>query len=104
MDTLALNFILLDESEREHDWVTLLRCNALIEADLIAMKLRGADIPVFLPDEFSTQTFGCVNTAGGVRVQVTPADYHRAKEFLMSSQAEAPSDSVATDPDEIPGA
>ena len=89
MDTPALNFVPLNEAEREHDWVTLVRCGTLIEADLIAMELRGEDIPVFLPDEFSAQTFGCVNTASGVRVQVPPTNYERARETLVSSREAA---------------
>jgi hypothetical protein len=86
MDTPALNFVPLNEAEREHDWVTLVQCGNLFEADAIAMELRGEDIPVFLPDEFSTQTFGFVNTACGVRVQVAPADYERARETLVGNR------------------
>jgi hypothetical protein len=85
-----MEFEAIKEEERDHTWVTLLRCATLVEADLIAMELRSADIPTFIPDELLMQAISFnVNTYGFVRLQVPPAQYEAAKEFLMATPTPA---------------
>ena len=79
-----------DTSETENDFVTLLRCRTLLEADIIVSRLESAGIQAFIPDQFLMQSISWnVNTYGFVRVQVPPTDYAAAKEFLSASEANA---------------
>ncbi len=76
-----------------------MRCRNLIEADLIAMELRGADIPVFIPDEYLMQAIAWnVSTYGWVRVQVRPTDYEEAQEVLGAVPTESPEDGLRPSP------
>ena len=73
----------LSPAEKHKDLVTLLTCRTLIEADLIASRLRGVGIETFLPDQQLMQTIGWnLNTYGYVRVQISPADYDNARALL----------------------
>ena len=82
-----LEFVPLDSAQRENDFVTLLRCRTLLEADLIVSRIEGAGIHAFIPDEFLMQSVSWnVNTYGFVRVQVSPKDYQAAKEFLLATK------------------
>lgn len=74
----------LKADELNHDWVTLTRCMTIFEADAIAMRLRAAEIPVFIPDEFLMQgiSFNTI-TYGMVRVQVPPSQYQEACDVLQ---------------------
>lgn len=72
-------------TEKENDFVTLLRCRTLLAADLIVSRLESAGIQAFIPDQFLMQAVSWnVNTFGFVRVQVLSSDYAAAKEFLMA--------------------
>jgi hypothetical protein len=75
----------LKKEQSDQAWVTLVRCHKLVEADLIAARLRAAGIPVFIPDEFLMQAISWnVNTYGFIRLQVSPAQYAAARELLQS--------------------
>jgi len=79
----VLHFEALKPEEINNTWVTLLRCQTLVEADVIATRLEAAEIPVFVPDQFLMQAISWnVNTYGFVRLQVPPALYHVAREVL----------------------
>jgi hypothetical protein len=76
------NFEPLNPKTENQLWVTLMRCTNLVEADAIAMRLRAADIPVFIPDEIGSQI---LVTGPSVRVQVSPSQYQAARDFLDDS-------------------
>ena len=70
-------------SDRQKDFVTLMKCRTLAEADLIVCRLRAAGIETFLPDESLMQVIGWnLNTYGYVRVQIAPRDYDAARDLL----------------------
>lgn len=77
------DFGTLSTEEMQKDWVTLVKCRTLAEADMIVSRLNAAGIAAFLPDEFVMQAI-CwnLNTYGYVRVQVSPSEYEQAKDFL----------------------
>jgi len=78
-----LEFEPLDPKNLDKAWVTLIRCQTLPAADAIAMELRAANIPVFLPDEYAMQALSInINAYGWVRVQVPPSEYQNAREIL----------------------
>jgi hypothetical protein len=80
---LASEFEPLDPKNMDKMWVTLIRCQTLPAADAIAMELRAANIPVFLPDEYAMQALSInINAYGWVRVQVPPSEYQNARELL----------------------
>ena len=81
----GLDFAPLTPAEQGNNLVTLLRCRTLLEADMIVSQLEAAGIPAFIPDQFLMQAEAWhVNTYGFVRVQVSPADYQAAKDFLSA--------------------
>jgi hypothetical protein len=88
-DTPAkLEFIVPTPEQMEMDFVTLLRCRTLVDADLIVAQLESAGIAAFIPDEFVMQNVGfSMNTRGNVRIQVSPKDYEEAKDFLSAGAA-----------------
>jgi hypothetical protein len=88
---LKMKFEPIRDEEKEHTWVTLVRAGTLVEADEIATRLQAMDIPVFIPDEFSTQTFS-INANGGpaVRVQVPPSKYELARDILSATPLPEP--------------
>ena len=74
----------LDESE---EFVTLVTCEKLVEADLVVSRLDSAGIESFIPDENLMQVIGYnLNTYGYVRVQVRRKDLASAKELLSNSE------------------
>lgn len=75
-------FGILSSEQMEQDFVTLLTCRTLPEADMVVEELTGAGISAFIPDEYLMQVFPCNVMFGFVRVQVSPKDYYAAKEFL----------------------
>jgi ribosomal protein L40E len=82
-NSVALEFEPLDPKNMDKMWVTLIRCQTLPAADAIAMELRAANIPVFLPDEYAMQALSInINAYGWVRVQVPPSEYRNARELL----------------------
>lgn len=84
------HFGTLSAEEMEKDWVTLVKCRTLPEADMIVSRLDAAGISTFLPDEFVMQTISWnLNTYGYVRVQVPPKDYEQAKELLLAPEQNA---------------
>ena len=74
----------LSPAEMEQDFVTLIKCGSLSEADVIVTELAGAGIEAIIPDEFAAQNFAVAALGGFVRVQVAPKDYEAAREFLAS--------------------
>ena len=82
-----LEFIALSPNEMDHDWVTLLKCANLGEADAIATHLEGAGITAFIPDSSLVQADPFYLTYGFVRVQVSPKDYHAAREIISTPAA-----------------
>jgi len=73
----------LSPEQMQDAWVTLVRCGTLVAADLVVMRLRGAGIDAFIPDEYLMQADGFnFNTFGYVRVQIAPKDYDDAKALL----------------------
>lgn len=76
----------LKPEEAGHTWVTLARCFNLVEADLLATRLRAGGIQVFIPDEYLMQAVSWnLNTYGFVRLQVPPAQHQAASEILVES-------------------
>jgi len=79
-------FRTLTADEMKLDLVTLLTCRSIVEADVVAGQLEGIGISAFIPDEFVAQVMAWnINGLGYVRVQVSPGDYERAKDFLLES-------------------
>jgi hypothetical protein len=80
----------LSPADQKKGLVTLVKCGTLMEADMVATRLRAAGIQAFLPDEclmqFVSWNFG---TFGYVRVQVSPKDYDAARNLLAGSDAAA---------------
>jgi hypothetical protein len=72
--------------EIESEWVTVRRCHSLPAADAVAMELRAAQIPVFMPHEFANQTLPLVPN---VDVKVPAEQLARAREILDSPAADA---------------
>lgn len=87
----VMEFFVPSQEEMKNDFVTLMTCRTLAEADLIVCELRGAGITAVIPDEFLMQAI-CfnLNTYGYVRVQVAPKDYEAAKEVLSVIEPETP--------------
>ena len=73
----------LSPNAATQDWVTLVKCGHMIEADGLCAHLNGAGIETFIPDQnlMLTVSWG-LNVYGYVRVQVKPSDYERAREML----------------------
>jgi len=71
----------LSADERQKDFVTLVSCATLPEADLIISTLQTAGIEAFIPDESVMQILN-PNAFGYVRVQIAPKDYEAARELL----------------------
>jgi hypothetical protein len=88
----------LKSEELGYEWVNLMRCRNVVEADMVAMTLRAAGIPVFIPDEFAMQAFtGLYALAlGHVRVQVPPSKYEEAKQVLTEPTAESDGSNAPT--------
>jgi predicted nucleic acid-binding Zn-ribbon protein len=73
----------LSAADRDKDFVTLITCRTLSEADFIASRLRAAGIEAFIPDQSVMEWVGWnFNTYGYVRVQISPKDYEAAKDLL----------------------
>lgn len=73
----------LSASDMQKDFVTLVSCGTLSEADLIVGRLEVAGINAFIPDAMVMQMMtGDQNAFGYIRVQVAPKDYDSAKELL----------------------
>jgi hypothetical protein len=76
-------FAPLSDEDKKRDFVTLLTCLTLADADMIVSQLDAAGINAFLPDESLMQITGWnLNTYGYVRVQISPKDYEAARELL----------------------
>jgi hypothetical protein len=65
--------------EIEVEWVTIRRCRSVPDADAVAMELRAAQIPVFLPHEFANQSLQLLPI---VEVRVPVDQLESAKEIL----------------------
>lgn len=77
-------FRTLTPDEEKLDLVTLLTCQSVVEADVVVAQLESIGISAFIPDEFVAQAMAWnANAFGFVRVQVSPKDYERAKDFLF---------------------
>jgi hypothetical protein len=76
----------LPAAQANLDFVLLMRCRTLFEADLITSRLDAAGFQPFIPDEFLMQVI-CwnLNAYGYVRVQVPPNNYTDARELLETT-------------------
>jgi hypothetical protein len=85
-----LEFVPLAPEDMRNDFVTLMRCRTLLEADMIVAQLDSAGISAFIPDQFLMQSISLnVNSYGFVRVQVPPKEYEAAKAFLLAAGPDA---------------
>ena len=76
-----------EKMDDQEELVTLISCQKLIDADLVAARLDSAGIETFIPDEHLMQAIGFnLNTYGFVRVQVRRKDYTNAKELLSKPE------------------
>src|SRR5688500_5976645 len=68
------------------DWVTLVSCGTMVEADFLRSRLESEGVAVFIPDEnlMTTAAWG-LNAYGYIRVQVARKDYEMARAFLCAS-------------------
>ena len=84
VEQVRWRFAQVSAAEMNNDFVTLVTCQNLPEADLVVNHLEGAGIEAFIPDESAMQNAAfLLNLASGfVRVQVSRRDYESAKEFL----------------------
>ena len=84
LQTTEIGFLPLTEEDRQKDWVTVMTCRTLAEADLVASRLRAAGIDVFIPDESMIQLIGWwnLNPFGFVRIQISPRDYEAARDLI----------------------
>jgi hypothetical protein len=75
-------------------WVTLTKCQSMVEADAIVCRLEGAGIHATIPDEFLMQAVAWnFNTFGFIRVQVLSGDLEKAQQLLSpppDNQTEPP--------------
>lgn len=70
----------------DQEWVTLVSCGTMLEADFLRARLESEGMPVFIPDEnLMTAAGWALNAYGYIRVQVKPADYDSARAFLCES-------------------
>lgn len=77
--------------ETEQEFVTVIKCRTLPEADVIVSELEGAGIEAFIPDESLMQNFSLPGVFGYVRVQVARKDYEAARNLLDADQKADPS-------------
>lgn len=95
----AYEFAGLTAEELQQDFVTLVRCRTLADADLIVSCLAGSGIQALIPDEYLMQAI-CwnLNTYGYVRVQIPPRDYQAAVDLLTAPPLEGtpPNGGLAT--------
>jgi hypothetical protein len=84
------HFGILPPEAMDQDFVTLVTCRTLAEADVVVSDLEGAGISAFIPDESLMQVFPCNLMFGFVRVQVAPKDYLSAREFLNAEVVSGP--------------
>ena len=68
------------------DWVTLVSCGQVMEADMVRSALEGAEIEVFIPDEnlMAVEAYA-LNAFGYIRVQVRAKDYEKARDLLCET-------------------
>lgn len=86
MSTPGLDFKPLSPDDLHRDFVTLLTCRTLLEADMIVSQLEAGGITAFVPDEYLMQNVAFnLNTYGFVRVQVPPGQYEAAKSLLSAA-------------------
>lgn len=103
-DPTRWQFRRLTADEMKLDLVTLLTCRSIVEADVVVSQLRSIGISAFIPDEFVAQAMAWnVNGLGYVRVQVSPADYERAKDFLLELSEVAEPDTAPNGGPALPG-
>ena len=77
----------VEKMDDQEELVTLISCQKLIDADLVATKLGSAGIEAFIPDQYLMQSIGFnLNTYGYVRVQVHRKDYANAKDLLAKPE------------------
>ena len=68
------------------EWVTLVSCGTMLEADFLRTRLESEGLAVFIPDEnLMAAAAWALNAYGYIRVQVKPADYDAARAFLCES-------------------
>jgi hypothetical protein len=73
----------LPSSAKAQEWVTLVSCGTMLEADFLRSRLESEGVAIFIPDEnLMTAAAWGLNAYGYIRVQVKPADYETARAFL----------------------
>ena len=67
---------------------TVAECYDIQEAQRLQMALGAADIPSFIPDEFTAQNapWQFVGTSAGVRLQVADEDAARARDVIEEAR------------------
>jgi hypothetical protein len=76
--------------EAEPEFVTIIKCRTLPEADLIVSELQGAGIEAFIPDESLMQNMSLPGAFGYVRVQVARKDYEAARGLIDADADDNP--------------
>jgi hypothetical protein len=75
------------EAKRREDLVTLATYWNAMEAHVVRSRLDAEGIPAIVTDELATTTtWGLLNDAGGVKVEVPEAQLEKAKNILVSCQ------------------
>ena len=76
----------LDAAAAGQQWVTLVSCGTVVEADLVRSRLESEGVAVLIPDEHLMTNAGWgLNAYGYVRLQVSPKDYENARALLCES-------------------
>ena len=68
--------------------ITIAQCYDIQEAQRLRMALAAADIPSFIPDEFTAQNapWCFTGSASGVRLQVAKEHVEKAQQIIRKAQ------------------
>jgi len=76
----------LNPAVKDQNWVTLVSCGTIVEADFVRSRLESDGIEILIPDEnLMTAAAWGLNAYGYIRVQVKPEDYETARELMIAS-------------------
>ena len=76
----------LNPAVKNQEWVTLVSCGKIFEADFVRSRLESEGLEVFIPDEnLMTAAAWGLNAYGYIRVQVKAEQYESARTFLCES-------------------
>jgi hypothetical protein len=69
-----------------NNWITIIRVDLPIDAQLIRSTLEMEGIEVSIPDEYTTDVAPfCAQAIGGIRIQVTAEDFDQAHNILTEN-------------------